>query len=91
MSEIVGQDRAVAALVMILTEDLPQCSWIVFPDSGLEGWIADHGDSSFDGHEAIQAWAAKFGAGVNKVGKMLITYGAYAHVPVRILAKDSPR
>lgn len=89
MPEFVDQDRAIAALVAIRTEDLPMCSWIVFSDgSGLEGWIAETDDPNFDVLEAIHVWARKFGSGVNKTGKVLITYGTSGHVPIRILAKD---
>jgi hypothetical protein len=88
MSESVQQTKAVAALVAILSEDLPMCSWIVFPDDGLEGWIVERDDSEFDPLEAIHVWAKKFGNGVAKTGKVLITHGTSGHVPVRILAKD---
>lgn len=89
MSEYVTQDASIAALVAIRTEDLPMCSWIVFPDTGLEGWIFDIDDPEFDRLEAIHIWAKKFGASVNRAGKMLITYGTVQHVPVRILVKDA--
>lgn len=88
MPDYVTQDDAIAALLAIKREDLPLCSWIVFPDTGLEGWIVDHESSEFDSLEAIHIWARKFGTGVNKTGKVLITYGTFNHVPVRILAKD---
>jgi len=89
MPELVTQDEAIAALVAIKTEDLPLCSWIVFANgTGLEGWIAETDDPDFDALEAIHVWAKKFGTGVNKTGKVLLTYGTSGHVPVRILVKD---
>jgi hypothetical protein len=89
MPETVQQSKSVAALIAILSEDLPVCSWIVFPDDGLEGWIVSPDDDpSFDPIEAIHVWAKKFGTGVSKTGRVLITYGTSGHVPVRILSKD---
>lgn len=88
MPETVQQTKAVAALVAILSEDLPVCSWIVFPDDGLEGWIVERDDPSFDAIEAIHVWAKKLGNSVGKTGRVLITHGTSGHVPVRILAKD---
>lgn len=90
MPDFVAQDKAVIALLAIMTEkNLPVCSWIVFADgSGLEGWVVDTSEPTFDTLEAIHTWAAKFGSGVNKTGKVLITFGTYQHVPIRILAKD---
>jgi hypothetical protein len=91
MSEYVTQDQSIAALVAIQSEDLPMCTWIVFPDTGLEGWIVESDEPAFDRLEAIHIWAKKFGSGVGKVDKMLITYGTVHHVPIRILVKDSYR
>lgn len=89
MPETVQQRTAVAALVAILNEDLPVCSWIVFANGdGLEGWIVDQDDPAFDSLEAVHIWARKFGSSVMKTGKVLITYGTSGHVPIRILAKD---
>lgn len=88
MSEVVQQSKSVAALIALIQEDLPVCSWIVFVDSGLEGWIVDDGDPEFDTVEAMQRWARKFGTGVMKNGKVLITHGTSGHVPIRVLAKD---
>ncbi len=91
MPEFTEQSVAAAALVMLMTEKLPQCSWIVLPETGLEGWIVEKDDRDFDRFEAIHIWAKKLGTGVSRVGKMLITYGTYSHVPVRILVKDGYR
>lgn len=91
MPEYTVQPKSAAALVMLLTEELPQCSWIVLPETGLEGWIVEKDDPDFDRIEAIHSWAQKFGASVNRTGKMLITYGTCGHVPVRILVKDGYR
>lgn len=88
MPEYVSQDQSIAALVALRAENLPMCTWIVFPETGLEGWIVERDDPEFDSLEAIHIWAKKFGGIVSKTGKVLITYGTSGHVPIRILAKD---
>lgn len=91
MPDTVEQINAAATLVAILAENLPKCSWIVFPDDGLEGWIVERDDPSFDSVEAIHVWAKKFGTNVGKTGRVLITHGTFRHTPIRILAKDAYR
>lgn len=87
MSELVRQDKSVAALLMLLLEDLPGCSWIVYRDTGLEGWIVDTGEN--DARDDIERWAKRFGSNVlHAEARILVTSGSCGHIPVKIFAKD---
>lgn len=89
MGDLTHQTSAVTALLRIITtEKLPDCTWIVYRELGLEGSIIDDPDS--DPMDDMQRWAQRLGTGVQRDGdsRMLYTVGTYAHAQVRVFAKE---
>jgi hypothetical protein len=87
--DVSDQTKTAAALLLLLsTEQLPACQWIVYHEFGLEGWVRDDPDSDplFD----INVWAKKLGADIHRDGSSRILYvnGTYSHVPVSIRVKE---
>jgi hypothetical protein len=90
MTERTNQELAAGTLLMLLLEDLPMCSWIVFPETGLEGHIVDNGMN--DVIEDLKRWSDHLHVPVRRDAvhsRTVYVSGATAsNVPVRVYAKD---